>query len=366
MTKQQKKSHKKKHNNNKRAYNAQVDAKKFAKQNIYSAQDKSTNKNVSVPSNHIKENVASAPSASTKSAVTCTPCTNVQTQLSASELDSIKWDCVLDSKHRLLDFNLKEIYQYRDLIWSFIKRDFTTAYKQTVLGPIWYIVTPLVTTVINTFVFGNLAQIGTDGVPYLLFYYAGTMLWTYFTNCLSSAADIFKNNQAVFSKVYFPRLTVAISNMANSAIKMLIQFACLLVFYIYYLIIGSSITPTFGILLFPLLIGWLGILGTGIGMIFSALTTKYRDLAHILGFITGLAMYVTPVVYPLSEAPSKFAWIFYINPASAPIELFRIWFYSAGFVPPLMILISLFSTALFLFIGLILFSRNERTFVDVI
>lgn len=276
------------------------------------------------------------------------------------------WDLELSSKHKLLDFNLKELIQYRDLIWLFIKRDFATQYKQTILGPIWYIVQPLVTTIINTFIFGNLAKIGTDGVPYLLFYFAGTMLWTFFTNSLNAAAGTFSNNQAIFSKVYFPRLAVVISNLASTALKLLIQFACLIVFWIYYLVIGQKVFPSAFALLFPLLVLWIGLLGSGMGMIISSLTTKYRDLNHLLGFGLNLAMYITPVVYPLSEAPEKFAWLFYLNPVSAPIELFRIWFYGAGSVPPLMTLLSLGMTFLFLFIGLILFNRNERTFVDVI
>ena len=283
----------------------------------------------------------------------------------ASKQDE-NWDLVLESKHKLLDFNLKEVWQYRDLIWLFIKRDFTTQYKQTVLGPIWYVVQPLVTTVINTFIFGNLAKIGTDGVPYVLFYFAGTMLWTYFTNCLNTAAGTFSNNAGIFSKVYFPRLTVTISNTVSAAIKMGIQFCCLLIFYIYYLIIGANVHPSWMIILFPLLVLWIGLLGDGMGMIISALTTKYRDLNQLLGFGISLAMYITPIVYPLSEAPASFLWLFYINPVSAPVELFRIFFYGAGSVPPLMIFISLGMTFLFLFFGLILFNRNERTFVDVI
>lgn len=283
-----------------------------------------------------------------------------------TNLPEQKWDKRLDSKHKMLDFNIKELIQYKDLILLFIKRDFTTQYKQTVLGPIWYVVQPLVTTIINTFIFGNLAQIGTDGVPYLLFYFAGTMLWTFFTNALNTAAGTFSNNQAIFSKVYFPRLATIISSLATNVIKLGIQFACLLVFWIYYLIIGQSVHPTPWALFFPLIILWLGLLGAGMGMIFSALTTKYRDLNHLLGFGLGLAMYITPVVYPLSEAPTQFSWLFYINPVSAPIEMFRIWFYGAGYVPPLMVLCSLAMTAIFVFFGLVLFSRNERTFVDVI
>ncbi|MBO4704785.1 MAG: ABC transporter permease [Spirochaetaceae bacterium] len=277
-----------------------------------------------------------------------------------------KWDLIIQPKSKFLDLRIREIIRYRDLVFSFVKRDFTTTYKQTILGPLWFIVQPLVSTVMYTFIFGNLAEIGTDGIPYLLFYFAGTMLWTYFTGTLNSAAGVFSSNSGIFSKVYFPRLTVPISTTIGHIIKMGIQFACLMIFFIYYLITGADIHPTWWIAAFPLLIIWIGFLGCGIGMVISALTTKYRDLNHLLGFGLSLAMYATPIVYPLSEAPQDFLWVFYINPMSAPVELFRIWFYGAGYVPPVMIIGSLAFTAVVFFFGLILFNRNERTFVDVI
>lgn len=277
-----------------------------------------------------------------------------------------QWDMILQPKNKFLDLKIRELIHYRDLILLFIKRDFTTAYKQTVLGPLWYVVQPLISTIMYTFIFGNLAQIGTDGVPYLLFYYAGTMLWTYFTGCLNSASSVFTNNSSVFGKVYFPRLTVPISTTVGQMIKLGIQFLTLAVFYIYYICTGSPVHTSWWALAFPLLVLWIGFLGTGIGMAVSALTTKYRDLTQLMSFGLSLAMYATPVVYPLSEAPVKLAWVFYINPVSAPIELFRIWFYGAGYVPPLMVLISLGETFLFFFLGLILFNKNERTFIDVI
>lgn len=276
------------------------------------------------------------------------------------------WDLILQPKTSLFDLKIKELIRYRDLILMFIKRDFTTTYKQTILGPLWYIVQPLVTTVMYTFIFGNLADIGTDGIPYLLFYFGGTMLWTYFTGCLNSAASVFSNNTSIFGKVYFPRLTVPISTTVGQMIKMGLQFGCLMIFYIYYLVKQAPVHPSFLALLFPLLVIWIGSMGTGLGMIVSALTTKYRDLNQLLGFGLSLAMYATPIVYPLSEAPQKFAWVFFVNPMSAPIELFRIWFYGAGNVPLNMILVSLTETILFIFVGLILFNKNERTFVDVI
>lgn len=281
--------------------------------------------------------------------------------------DNEHWDMILQPKVKFLDSKkIRELIRYRDLVLLFIKRDFTTAYKQTILGPLWYIVQPLVSTVMYTFIFGNLAQIGTDGVPHLLFYYGGTMLWTYFTGTLNSAAGVFSSNSGIFGKVYFPRLTVPISTTVGNMIKMGIQFACLAIFYIYYIITGANIHPTWWAFAFPLLVLWIGFLGCGIGMFISALTTKYRDLNQLLSFGISLAMYATPIVYPLSQAPAKWMWVFYANPMSAPIELFRIWFYGAGHVPPLMLLLSLGTTAIVFFLGLILFNKNERTFVDVI
>lgn len=277
-----------------------------------------------------------------------------------------EWDLILQPKAKLLDLKIREIIRYRDLIYLFVKRDFTTTYKQTVLGPLWYIVQPLVSTVMYTFIFGNLAEIGTDGVPYLLFYFAGTMLWTFFTGTLNSAAGVFSGNSGIFGKVYFPRLTVPISTTIGHGIKLGIQFICLMIFYIYYLVIGAEVHPSWWILAFPLLIVWIGFLGCGIGMVVSSLTTKYRDLNHLLGFGLSLAMYATPIVYPLSEAPADYLWVFYINPMSAPVELFRIWFYGAGNVPVNMIIGSLAFTAVVFFFGLVLFNKNERTFVDVI
>lgn len=277
-----------------------------------------------------------------------------------------KWDLILEPKNKLLDLKIREIIRYRDLVFMFVKRDFATAYKQTILGPLWYIIQPLVSTIMYTFVFGNLANIGTDGIPYILFYYGGTMLWTYFSSTFTSASAVFTTNSAMFGKVYFPRLTVPISTTIGHIIKLGIQFATLLVFYFYYMIKGSPIQPSWWVLAFPLLIIWIGFLGCGLGMIISALTTKYRDLNQLVTFGISLAMYATPIVYPLSEAPANLEWVFYINPMSAPVELFRIWFYGAGNVSGDMIALSLGMTAFFFFIGLVLFNRNERTFVDVI
>lgn len=276
------------------------------------------------------------------------------------------WDLTVTSKFRILDIKLRELIRYRDLIFMFFWRDFTVTYKQTILGPLWYILSPLCSTLVYAFAFGNIAGIGTGGIPMLLFYYGGTMLWTLFSNCLNSASNIFLANVDVFGKVYFPRLSVPIATTFSAVFKMLIQFATLMIFLVYYIGSGNPVRPTPAAFLFPLMILWIGALGTGCGMIISALTTKYRDLNHVLGLVLQLAMYLTPVVYPLSQVPRQFKVFFYVNPVSAPMELFRIWFFGSGAVPREMILMSLAATALIVLAGLVLYTRNERTFMDVI
>ena len=248
----------------------------------------------------------------------------------------------------------------------FFLRDFTTTYKQTILGPLWYIVSPLCSTLVYAFTFGSIAGISTDGIPALLFYFGGTMLWTFFSTCLNTASTIFLINAAVFGKVYFPRLSVPIATTMSAVLKMLIQFFILMTFLAYYILSGNPVRPTAMALLFPVMIVWLGALGTGFGMVFSSLTTKYRDLTHVLALALQLAMYITPVVYPLSQVPQRLRFFFYINPVSAPMELFRVWFYGVGSVPDMMIVISITVTVLVLLLGLILFNRNERTCMDVI
>jgi len=276
------------------------------------------------------------------------------------------WDLVIESKRKLFDLQFREVIRYRDLVWLFVKRDFTTQYKQTILGPLWFIINPLFSTVMYTFVFGNLAKIGTDGIPFLLFYYSGTMLWTFFSSCFIDASNVFVNNASLFGKVYFPRLTVPLSNVFGNLTKTSIQFVTLMVFFVFYLLKGAPIHPSLCALAFPLLFVWISLLATGMGMIISSLTTKYRDLKQLVSFALGLAMYATPVVYPLSQIPASFAWVNFINPVSAPIELFRIWFYGAGHVPLSMILTSLGMTAFLSILGLVMFNQNERNFIDIV
>ncbi len=277
------------------------------------------------------------------------------------------WTKVITAKKRLLDLHLRDVWDYRYLIKMFIKRDFVVTYKQTILGPIWYLVQPLVSSIMYMFVFGKMANVGTDGVPYILFYFAGTMLWTYFTACLDSCSKTFTANQNVFGKVYFPRLTSPIATCGFHIIKLAIQFFLLAFIFLYTIFIQKTpihITPW--ALMFPVIVIWIGLLGGSLGLIISSLTTKYRDLNILLAFGIQLAMYATPVVYPLSQIPEKFSWLAYANPMCAPIEFFRIAFYGAGHLAPSMILTSIGMTFVFVFFGLVLFTKNERNFVDVI
>jgi lipopolysaccharide transport system permease protein len=280
--------------------------------------------------------------------------------------DKENWSLIIKPKRKLLDLQIRELIRYRDLIFLLIKRDFVIQYKQTILGPLWYIINPLISTIMYTFVFGRLANIGTDGIPHTLFYYSGTMLWTFFTGCFTDSSNLFINNAAIFGKVYFPRLVLPINYVFTNALKILIQFFLLMVFFIYYLTTGAEIRPSLLMLLFPVLIIWLAAIGTGLGIIISSLTTKYRDLKQLVAFALHLAMYATPVVYPLSEIPERFKWIAYANPVCAPIEVFRYCFFGSGSLDNIMIFSSIGITVFLVILGLILFNQNEQNFIDVV
>ena len=281
--------------------------------------------------------------------------------------ENTHWTKVITAKKRLLDLHLRDVWDYRYLIKMFVKRDFIVTYKQTILGPLWYLVQPLITAVMYMFIFGKMAKVGTDGVPFILIYFAGTMLWTYFTSCLESCSKVFTVNQNVFGKVYFPRLTSPIATCGFHIIKLVIQCLLLAVIFLYTVFIQKHpIQISWLALTFPLIVLWIGLLGGSLGLIISSLTTKYRDLNILLTFGIQLGMYATPVVYPLSELPAKFSWLAYVNPMCAPIEYFRIAFYGAGHLDSSIVLTSLGITFVLAFFGLVLFTRNERNFVDVI
>lgn len=276
------------------------------------------------------------------------------------------WTTIIKPKTGWFDINLKELIQYKDLIVMFVKRDFKTLYKQTILGPLWIIINPLLTTLMFTVVFGNIANISTDGMPQVVFYMLGTTVWTYFSSCLNKTSATFTGNAAIFGKVYFPRLVTPISTVISGLINFGVQFMMFLGFMIYFMIKGSPIEPNLWILMTPLLLVELAALALGFGVIISSLTTKYRDLAILVNFGIQLWMYATPVVYPASQINGNLKILMMLNPVSPIVESFRYAFLGSGSIPWNYLGISVISTIVVLFIGVILFSRVEKTFMDTV
>ncbi len=273
----------------------------------------------------------------------------------------------ISAKHRLLELNLREVWQYRDLISLFVKRDFTVSYKQTVLGPAWLFITPLFTSIIHAFVFGGIAGISTDGVPQLLFYLCNNAVWAYFATCLTSNARTFTDNAYVFGKVYFPRLATPIANVFSTVIRFGIQMIMLMLFLAYFLIGGRVHPHWLWWLMIPVELLHLGILGMGFGIIISSLTTKYRDLSILVDFGVSLWMYATPVVYPLSTVAD--GWIknlLWVNPVTASVELMRYALVGQGTLSLPWYALSWGITLLVAFLGIIIFNKVERTFMDTV
>ncbi len=273
----------------------------------------------------------------------------------------------ITAKRRLLDLNLKEVWQYRDLIWLYTKRSFQLTYKQTILGPAWIFLNPFITSLIYAFVFGGIAGIPTDGIPSILFYMGGNAVWGFFSGSLTKTASTFTANAAVFGKVYFPRLTMPISNVLSSAINFCVQMVLFLLFWAYYVITGAVNPNYWSILLLPLVLLQMGCLALGCGIIISSLTTKYRDLAILVTFGVQLWMYITPVVYPMSTLGD--GWmrtVLLINPVTCGVEAFRYMFLGQGMADPLWWGISIGITLVVLFFGIILFNRVEKTFMDTV
>ncbi len=268
--------------------------------------------------------------------------------------------------HKGVEINLKELWHYRDLIGLFVRRDFVATYKQTVLGPLWFLLQPLFSTIVFTFVFGQIARIPTDGVPPMLFYMAGIVSWNYFSSCISKTSDTFSANAGIFGKVYFPRLTVPLSVVITNLIAFLIQFGFFLFFLIFFYLRGSDIRINIFVFLVPVLILQMGMLGFGVGMFVSSLTTRYRDLSYLVGFGIQLWMYATPIVYPMSQIPERWRWLFAFNPMAVVIETFRYAFLGSGSFRPVHLAISFGITILVLIIGIVPFSRIEKTFMDTV
>ena len=276
------------------------------------------------------------------------------------------WTIIIKPKTGWFDINLKELIQYKDLIVMFVKRDFKTMYKQTILGPLWIIINPLMTTLMFTIVFGNIANISTDGMPQIVFYMLGTTVWTYFSSCLTKTSSTFTGNAAIFGKVYFPRLVTPISTVISGLINFGVQFLMFLGFMAYFMIKGSPIEPNLWILITPLLLVQLAALALGFGIIISSMTTKYRDLAVLVTFGVQLWMYATPVVYPASQIGGKLKTLMMLNPVSPIVESFRYAFLGSGSIPWNYLGISVVTTLVVLFAGVVLFSRVEKTFMDTV
>jgi lipopolysaccharide transport system permease protein len=282
------------------------------------------------------------------------------------EIDEKEWDLVIEGSTSLFDLKFKDIWRYRDLLVLFVKRDFISFYKQTILGPLWFFIQPLFTTIIYTFVFGNLAAISTDGIPQPLFYLAGITAWSYFSDCFIKTSTVFRDNSNIFGKVFFPRLILPLSIVTSNLIRFGVQILLFFSMIVYYHWHGVTFNPTWVLLIFPLLVLIMAFLGLGMGLIITALTTKYRDLVFLVTFGVQLMMYTTTVIYPLSAAPAKYKHFIELNPMTGIIEAFRYIFFGKGEFSMWSLGYSGLITLLVLFFGILIFNKTEKTFVDTV
>ena len=278
-----------------------------------------------------------------------------------------KWDYRIKSKRGFLEISFKEIFSYSDLIYLFVRRDFVVFYKQTILGPLWFIIQPIVYTLVFNLIFGKIANISTDGIPSFLFYMSGTVTWSYFAICLNTTSNTFIKNSELFGKVYFPRLVVPISNVIFSILQFIIQFLIFIFFLNYFYYKGIlDFEISIYVLLLPLLILQMALLGLGFGILISALTTKYRDLTFVMTFAVQIWMYLTPIVYPLSIAESKYRMLLILNPMTSVVECFRGIFFGISSIHLSEIFISIIITLSVFVVGCILFNKMEKNFMDTI
>ena len=278
-----------------------------------------------------------------------------------------KYHTHITSERKWFELNLKEVWQYKDLIVLFTKRNFTLKYKQTILGPLWIFINPFLTSVMHTLVFGNIAKIGTDGIPHLLFYLTSNAIWAFFAECVNRNSHTFTSNANVFGKVYFPRLTVPVSNVLSGMIQFFIQMIMVGFFLVYYVYIGKVSPNWTSWLYIPVILIHLGILGMGVGIVISSLTTKYRDLGLLVSFGVQLWMYGTPIVYPLSQLGE--GWLkqaILINPVTMPVEMLRYAVLGQGTVIPQYLILSWIITFVSILFGIMLFNRTEKTFMDTV
>lgn len=280
--------------------------------------------------------------------------------------DSETWDLVIEGRAPLFDLKLSEVWNYRDLLLMFVKRDFVSFYKQTVFGPLWFFIQPVFTTIIFTFVFGNLAGLSTDGLPQPLFYLAGITAWNYFAECITKTSTVFKDNANIFGKVYFPRLILPLSIVTSNLVRFGVQMLLFVGMMAYYAAIGGTFRITWAIVLFPVLVLLMALLGLGLGLIITALTTKYRDLSFLVTFGVQLLMYMTTVIYPLSAAPERYRPLIELNPMTGIIEAFRHAFLGQGELSVASLGYSAAVSLVILVVGVLVFNRTERSFVDTV
>jgi len=279
------------------------------------------------------------------------------------------WLFEITPKNKFFSLNLKEVWQYRDLLFLFVKRDVITVYKQTVLGPLWYLIQPLFTAITFTIIFNNVAGINTGTVPPFLFNLAGITIWNYFTACLNGTSDTFKANANIFGKVYFPRIITPLSVVISNLIKFGIQFLIFVVFYIFYYFQGVNLTLNFSLLFFPVLIAVMGILGLGLGMLISSMVTKYRDFSNLLGFGIQLLMYLSAVMYPMElikDKLPKLGWLVEYNPLAYVIETSRYMLLNIGEISVLGLSYTFLFTVAIFFTGVLIFNKTEKSFIDTV
>ena len=285
------------------------------------------------------------------------------------EQTNTTWLFEITPKNKFFSLNLKEVWQYRDLLLLFVKRDVVTVYKQTVLGPLWYLIQPLFTSITFTIIFNTVAGIDTGTVPPFLFNLAGITVWNYFTACLNGTSDTFRSNAGIFGKVYFPRIIVPLSIVVSNLLKFGIQFFIFIVFYIYFYFQGAAVSLNGSLLFFPLLIVMMGVLGLGLGMLISSLVTKYRDFSNLIGFGVQLLMYLSAVMYPMAlikEKLPRYGWLVEYNPLAYVIETTRYMLLDVGDISVLGLGYTFLITVIVFLVGVLVFNRTEKSFIDTV
>jgi lipopolysaccharide transport system permease protein len=277
-----------------------------------------------------------------------------------------EWDLEIKSKSKLINLHLKDVWNYRDLLWLLVRRDFISFYKQTIFGPLWFFIQPIFTTILFTIVFSKMGGFSTEGIPAPLFYMCGTVAWNYFADCITKTSTVFKDNAHIFGKVYFPRLIMPLSIVFSNLVRFAVQFILFLILWAYYMLQGAPVQPNGFIFLFPAIIALMALLGLGLGLIITAMTTKYRDLAFVVTFGVQLLMYATPIIYPLSSAPLKYRNIIALNPLSGLIETFRYSFIGKGHFYSDAFTYSIVVTFVVLITGVIVFNKVEKNFMDTV